>query len=65
MALNLHLQVNWLPIIRQRFDTYVDVLNVLALRTTNGVTENDGPAFGAPTGRKGPMFVRLGVNFRY
>jgi hypothetical protein len=65
MALNLHLQVNWLPIIRQRFDTYVDVLNVLALRSTYGVTENDGPAFGAPTGRKGPMFVRLGVNFRY
>lgn len=57
--------MNWLPVIRQRLETYVDVLNVLALRTVNGVTENDGPAFGAPTSRRGPMYVRLGVNFRY
>jgi hypothetical protein len=64
-SLNVSLRINWLPLIGQRLETYADVLNVLALRTTTGVSENDGPAWGSPTSRTGPMAVRLGVNFRY
>jgi hypothetical protein len=63
---NASSRINWLPLIGQRLETYADVLNVLALRTTTGVTENDGPAWGSPNGsRMGPLTVRLGVNFRY
>ena len=42
--MNLQLRFNLLPIIKQRLDLFVDVLNVFALRTTTGVTENDGPS---------------------
>jgi hypothetical protein len=65
-SLNLSLRLNWLPLIGHRLETYIDILNVLALRTTTGVVEQDGPAWGSPTGsRMAPLQVRLGVNFRY
>ena len=63
--MNLQLRFNLLPILKQRLDFFVDVLNVFALRTTTGVTENDGPSFGRPSGRMGPMRMRLGMNYRY
>ena len=56
----MQVRFNLLPFIKQRLDLYVDVLNVLALRTTTGVTQNEGPTFGLPTGRTGPMRIRLG-----
>jgi hypothetical protein len=65
-SFNLQVRINWLPLIGQRFDTYIDWLNVLALRTQTGVNENDGPAWGTPNGnRMGPMFIRFGINYRY
>jgi hypothetical protein len=64
-SVNVQLRFNLLPILRQRLDFYVDVLNVLASRTTTGVTENDGPNYGLPSGRSGPFRIRLGMNYRY
>ena len=63
--MNLQVRFNLLPVIKQKLDLYVDVLNVFALRTTTGVTQNDGPAFGLSSGRQGPMRIRLGMNYRY
>ena len=65
-SVNLQLRFNMRPILKQQLDFFVDVLNVFALRTATGVTENDGPSFGRPTGsRMGPMRMRLGMNYRY
>jgi hypothetical protein len=64
-SFNVQVRFNLLPLIRQRLDLYVDVLNVLALRTVTGVTQNEGPNFGLPSGRQGPMRIRLGLNYRY
>jgi hypothetical protein len=64
-SLNVQVRFNLLPLIKQRLDLYVDVLNVLALRTTTGVTQNEGPAFGLTSNRTGPMRIRFGLNYRY
>ncbi len=64
-SLNVQVRFNLLPLIQQRLDLYVDVLNVLAQRTVTGVTQNEGPTFGLTTGRVGPMRIRLGLNYRY
>jgi hypothetical protein len=64
-SFNASIRVNWLPLIGQRLETYADVLNIMALRTVTAVSQNDGPAFGTPTDRKGPFTVRLGLNYRY
>ena len=63
--MNVQVRFNMLPLINHRLDLYVDVLNVLALRTTTGVTQNEGPTFGLPSGRTGPMRIRFGLNYRY
>ena len=38
---------------------------MLALRTTTSVVTEDGPRFGQPDGRMGPMLIRLGFRYRY
>ena len=62
---NAQVRINWLPLIGKRLDTYIDCLNVLALRTTTGVQAQDGPLWGAPTGRFETTRIRLGLNYRY
>ena len=42
-------------------ETFVDVLNVLGLRTTTAVAENDGQDFGVQRGRMAPFRIRLGL----
>jgi hypothetical protein len=64
-SFNVQVRFNLLPVIKHRLDVYVDVLNVLALRTTTSVTQNEGPTFGLPANRTGPMRIRLGLNYRY
>jgi hypothetical protein len=64
-SFNVQLRLSLLPLLGQRLDFYADVLNVLAQRTTTGVTENDGPNWANPTGRSGPFRIRLGLNYRY
>jgi hypothetical protein len=46
-------------------EAFVDVLNVLALRTTTRVVENDGPTWGQTTARLEPFHLRLGFRYRY
>ena len=62
---NLQARVNWQPLIRHRLETFVDVLNVLATRTTTGVAQNDGQDFGTMRTRLAPFRIRLGVMYRY
>jgi hypothetical protein len=57
--------VNLQPLIGQRLELYVDVLNLLALRAPTEVTQNDGPAFNRTTSRQGSFKIRLGVNYKY
>jgi hypothetical protein len=63
--LNVQLRLNWQPLINQRLETFVDVLNVLATRTTTGVAQNDGQDFGVLRARMAPFRIRLGVMYRY
>jgi hypothetical protein len=64
-SLNAQVAFNFAPIIGQKLEVYVDWLNVLGLRTTTSVTENEGPSFGQPSGRMAPMRIRLGARYRY
>jgi hypothetical protein len=64
-SLNVQVRATLLPFIKQRLDVYVDVLNVLALRTATSVTQNEGPAFGLPGNRSAPFRIRLGLNYKY
>jgi hypothetical protein len=63
--LNAQFAFNFQPLIGARLEAYVDVLNVLGLRTTTAVTENDGPSFGQPSARLAPLHIRLGARYRY
>jgi hypothetical protein len=65
MRLNLQLRANLKPLIGHNFEPYVDMLNILALRTTTSVQQNDGPLFGSPSGRQGPLVMRLGFRYKY
>ena len=63
--MNLQVRFNLLPIIGQRLDLYVDVLNLLALRTATNVGQEDQRNFGVETGWLDPFRIRLGLNYRY
>ena len=41
-SLNAQIAFNFLPLIGQNLEAFVDLLNVLALRTVNSVEEDDG-----------------------
>jgi hypothetical protein len=62
---NAQLRVSLLPLIRQRLDLYVDMLNVLGLRTATAVGQNDGQDFGVERTWLEPFRIRLGLNYRY
>lgn len=64
-TLNLQLRGNMKPLMGQNLDLFLDVLNVLALRTTMSVEEQDGPEFGRQLTRKAPMRLRIGLRYRY
>jgi hypothetical protein len=64
-SFNAQVAFNFMPLIGVHLETYVDVLNVLGLRTTTSVTENEGPSFGQPSGRMAPMHIRFGARYRY
>jgi hypothetical protein len=62
---NVQLRVNLLPVLRQRVDLYVDVLNVLGLRTPTLLGVEEGRDFGVVRDRLEPLRIRLGLNYRY
>jgi hypothetical protein len=64
-SFNLQIRMNLLPIIGHRLEPWVDILNLMALRTITEVTQNDGPSFGRMSRRQGPLRIRLGLNYRY
>lgn len=65
MDVNIQARVNLLPLIGQRLDFYVDVLNALAIRTVTNLGTNDGQDFGLPRTWMDPFRVRLGVNYKF
>ncbi len=62
---NLQIRVNMKPLTGINLDAFVDVMNVLALRTTTGYQENDGPQWSQPTTRLPPFRTRVGFRWRY
>ncbi len=65
MEVGLQVRVNLRPLIGQRLEIFTDILNLLALRTTTGVTEQDGPLFGQQTGRLAPFRLRVGASVKF
>jgi hypothetical protein len=69
MTLNAQIIFNWLPLIGQRLETFVDVLNILGQRTVTGLSERDNltpiSEFGTMTSRQEPLRIRFGLRYRY
>jgi hypothetical protein len=65
MEVNIQARVNLMPLIGQRLDLYVDVLNALALRTATTLGTNDGQDFGVQRAWMDPFRIRLGINYKY
>jgi hypothetical protein len=63
--LSAQVRVSLLPFLGQRLELYANVLNVLGLRTTTSVVQNDTADFGTQSGRMAPFRIRLGLNYRY
>jgi hypothetical protein len=64
-TLNVQFAFNLLPVLDHNLEAYVDVLNVLGMRTVTEVAENDGQDFGVQRGRLEPFRVRLGFRYKY
>jgi hypothetical protein len=63
--LNVQVRFNLFPLIGQKLDFYVDVLNALALRTATSFGQQDARDFGVENAWLPPFRIRLGVNYRY
>ncbi len=63
--LNVQLRANLKPITGVNFEAYVDVLNVLSLRTVTGVETQDTPLFQQATGYLPPMRLRIGARYKF
>ncbi len=61
----LHARFNLKPLTGQNLEAYVDVNNILALRTPIRIRGEDGPTWGTYLERMGPPRVRLGFRIRY
>jgi hypothetical protein len=64
-SLSAQLAFNLQPLLGIRLETFVDVLNVLGLRTVTAVTEQEGTSWGAASARMAPLRIRLGARYRY
>jgi hypothetical protein len=63
-SINAQVIFNFKPVIGHDLETFVDVLNVLALRTPNSLSENNND-FGVVRGTEGQLRMRLGLRYRY
>lgn len=63
--LGLQIRFYLMPLIKQRIEAWVDMDNVLALRTPTGVIQTDGPNWGRPTGRMPPLRLVFGARYKY
>jgi hypothetical protein len=64
-SLNARVSFNLLPVLSQNIDAFIDVLNVLGLRTVNALEENDTPFYGTATARDLPLRLRFGMSYKY
>jgi hypothetical protein len=64
-SLDVQARMSLFPFIRQYVDIFFDLQNLLGLRTTTSVIEQDGPFFARPVGRMPPMNARLGLQYRF
>jgi hypothetical protein len=64
-SFNIQTRINWKPLLGIQLETYVDILNALALRTTTAVQQNDGPDWGSMQTRLDPFRLRIGFRYRY
>jgi hypothetical protein len=62
---NLQVRGDLAPLTGQRLEAYMDVMNVLALRTTTQVVQEQGDTFGRSTARMAPFSLRFGFRYRY
>lgn len=63
--LGIQLRANLKPLTGINLETYVDALNVLALRTVTSVETQNTPLFQQPTGFQGPLTMRVGMRYRF
>ncbi len=63
--LNAQVRANLQPLINQKLELWAESFNLLALRTTTSVIEQDGQFFGRSARRLPPMSVRVGVRYRF
>jgi hypothetical protein len=63
-SLNAQVIFNLLPFTGQKVEAFMDVLNVLGLRTPNTVSEQDND-FGVVRATELPLRARVGVRYRY
>ena len=63
--LNLKVSSNLRPLIGHNAEVFVDLLNVLNLRTPTAVVVENGPNFGAPRTLMNRTLMRLGARYRY
>jgi hypothetical protein len=64
-SLDVQLRANFRTLIGHNLEAWVDVLNILASRTTTDVVETDTVFFGQTLQRLPPMRARLAVRYRY
>jgi hypothetical protein len=62
---NLQGRANLKPLTGLNLELFSDVINVLSLRTTTSVVQDDGPRWSQPQNRMSAMKVRLGFRFKY
>lgn len=62
---NLQTRVNFKPLIGTDMEAYVDVLNLLALRTVTNVNQDDNLTWGQPSERMSPFKLRLGFRAKF
>ena len=62
---NAQIRANLFPLLGHKLDFYVDVLNMMGLRTITRYGEEDGRDFGLADARLAPFRIRLGLNYKY
>ncbi len=64
-ALDLQARFSLRQLTKQNIDLFVDILNIMALRTTTDVIETDGPFWSRPARRLPPTRARFGLRYRF
>jgi hypothetical protein len=64
-VLDVQARLSLLKWVHQPLDIFCDVQNIMGLRTTTDVLEQDGPFWGRPIGRLPPTRARLGLEWKY